>query len=297
MRKQYGRKLALERLDLDVRRGEVFGLLGPNGAGKSTTLKLLLGLARPTSGQARLLGIPISDYSARRRVGFLPEHFHFHDWLSGPELLRLHGRLFGISQEVLRRRIPALLERVGLTAHGVKPLRQYSKGMQQRIGLAQALVNEPDLIFLDEPTSGLDPLGRLLVRDIIAEQRARGAAVFLNSHLLGEVEVSCDRVAFLGEGRVLATRDLRAGSVGAVRVRVRARRMPLPLWQKYQLAAGPLPPDGAPALLNVASESELPILLRALVESGAEVFEFTPESQSLEELFLNIIGRAAAGEG
>ncbi|HWG36766.1 MAG TPA: ABC transporter ATP-binding protein [Terriglobales bacterium] len=296
MRKQYGRKLALERLDLDVRRGEVFGLLGPNGAGKSTTLKLLLGLARPTSGQARLLGIRISDFSARRRVGFLPEHFHFHDWLSGPELLRLHGRLFGIPQEVLRRRIPSLLERVGLAAHGVKPLRQYSKGMQQRIGLAQALVNEPDLIFLDEPTSGLDPLGRLLVRDIIAEQRARGAAVFLNSHLLGEVEVSCDRVAFLGEGRLLATRDLRAGAVGVVRVRVRARRMPLPLWQKYQLVAGPLPPDGAPALLNVASESELPILLRALVESGAEVFEFTPESQSLEELFLNIIGRAA-GEG
>jgi len=272
-------------------------LLGPNGAGKSTTLKLLLGLARPTAGNARLLGLPATEFAARRRIGFLPEHFHFHDWLSGPELLRLHGRLFGLSGDVLRRRIPALLARVGLDRHGAKPLRQYSKGMQQRIGLAQALINEPDLVFLDEPTSGLDPLGRLLVRDIIAEQRARGAAVFLNSHLLGEVEVSCDRVAFLRDGCVLATRDLRAGATCAVRVRVRARRLPPAVWQRHQAAAGPLPLEGAPALLQVACEAELPALLRALIEAGAEVFEFTPEAQSLEELFLNIIGRAAGGEG
>jgi ABC-2 type transport system ATP-binding protein len=273
--KFYGSRLAVAEMNLEVRRGEAFGLLGPNGAGKSTCLKMLLGLARPTAGSGRMLGRPLGDAGARRRVGFLPEHFHFQDWLSGAELLRLHGRLYGMSTDALRQRVPQLLARVGLENQGDKPLRDYSKGMQQRVGLAQALLNDPEILFLDEPTSGLDPLGRRLVREVIAEQRARGVTVFLNSHLLGEVEVSCDRVGFVKGGRLLEVRDVTAAADGPLEVRVRL--------------VGP----AGPRLVThrVAQESELPRLLRELVASGLEVAEFTPLRRSLEEVFLNVVGQ------
>src|SRR6266446_5939247 len=201
LRKVFGGKVAVRNLTLDVPRGEVFGFLGPNGAGKSTSVKMLLGLVFPTSGEAEILGHPAGDVKTRSKVGFLPEHFRFYDWLTPVELLRLHGRLYGMSHTVLRERVPVLLDLVGLTPHRDKRLRDFSKGMLQRIGLAQALMNEPELVFLDEPTSGLDPLGRLLVRDIIRDLKANGTSVFLNSHLLGEVEATCDRVVFVKQGR------------------------------------------------------------------------------------------------
>src|ERR1700732_3435611 len=208
LRKVFGGKVAVRRLTLEVARGEVFGFLGPNGAGKSTSVKMLLGLVSPTSGEAEILGQPVGDVKTRSRVGFLPEHFRFYDWLTGEELLKLHGRLYGMSRAALRERVPVLLDLVGLTPHRNKRLRDFSKGMLQRIGLAQALINDPDLIFLDEPTSGLDPIGGGLVRDIIKAQRDRGATVLLNSHLLGEVEITCDRVAFIKDGEVVETRQL-----------------------------------------------------------------------------------------
>jgi len=208
LRKVFGTKVAVEDLTLQVHRGEVFGFLGPNGAGKSTSVKMLLGLVAPTSGFARVLGRPVGDVGIRERLGFLPEHFRFHDWLTAEEFLRLHGQLYGMAPARLSERAGALLELVGLAAHREKRLRDFSKGMLQRIGLAQALLNDPELIFLDEPTSGLDPVGRRLVRDIIREQRSRGATVFLNSHLLSEVEITCDRVAFIRRGEVLAVREV-----------------------------------------------------------------------------------------
>src|SRR5262244_3375470 len=208
LRKVFSGKVAVRDLTLDVPRGEVFGFLGPNGAGKTTSVKMLLGLVSPTNGEAQVLGSPVGDVKTRSRVGFLPEHFRFYDWLTPTELLKLHGRLYGMSHAKLRERIPVLLGLVGLTPHRNKRLRDFSKGMLQRIGLAQALLNEPDLIFLDEPTSGLDPVGRRMVRDIIKAQRDRGATVLLNSHLLGEVEVTCDRVAFIKDGEVVETRTL-----------------------------------------------------------------------------------------
>jgi ABC-2 type transport system ATP-binding protein len=201
LRKVFSGKVAVRNLTLDVPRGEVFGFLGPNGAGKSTSVKMLLGLIFPTSGEAEILGRPAGDVKTRSKVGFLPEHFRFYDWLTSAELRKLHGRLYGMSHALLRERVPDLLDVVGLTPHRDKRLRDFSKGMLQRIGLAQALLNEPDLIFLDEPTSGLHPFGRRLVRDIIKAQRDRGATVLLNSHLLGEVEITCDRVAFIKEWR------------------------------------------------------------------------------------------------
>src|ERR1700722_17352144 len=222
LRKFCSCKVAVRNLTLDVARGEVFGFLGPNGAGKSTSVKMLLGLVFPTSGEAEILGRPAGDVKTRSKVGFLPEHFRFYDWLTSTELLKLHGRLYGMSHVMLRERVPALLDLVGITPHRNKPLRDFSKGMLQRIGLAQALLNEPDLIFLDEPTSGLDPFGRRLVRDIIKAQRDRGATVLLNSHLLGEVEITCDRVAFIRDGEVVETRQLSCETEEQIMVSIRA---------------------------------------------------------------------------
>ena len=208
-----------------MRRGEIFGFLGPNGAGKSTSIKMLLGLVKPSGGEAFVLGAPAGDVEVRRKIGFLPEDFRFYEWLTAAELLQLHGRLSGVPASELRERVPALIELVGLTPHRDKRLQNFSKGMLQRIGLAQALIHEPELIFLDEPTSGLDPMGRRLVRDIIRAQRDRGATVFLNSHLLSEIEITCDQVVFIREGEVVTSRDLRAIPEEEVRVVVRARKM------------------------------------------------------------------------
>src|SRR6184192_3738098 len=225
LRKVYGKKVAVRNLSLSVRCGEIFGFLGPNGAGKSTSIKMLLGLVKPTDGQALVLGAPSGSVEIRRKIGFLPEDFRFYTWLTASELLKLHGKLCGLSALSLAERVPALLELLGLTPHREKRLREFSKGMLQRIGLAQALINDPELIFLDEPTSGLDPMGRRLVRDIIKAQRSRGATVFLNSHLLSEVEITCDRVAFIKHGEVLETRPMEPILDGETRVTMRVGKL------------------------------------------------------------------------
>ena len=187
LRKEFGEKVAVADLTLQVEQGEVFGFLGPNGAGKTTSIKMLLGLTAPTAGEGYLLGQPLGDHRTRARIGFLPEHFRFHEWLTAAEFLDLHGRLYGMERSRRQEVIPDLLELVGLADRAGTRLSAFSKGMLQRIGLAQALLNDPALVFLDEPTSGLDPLGRRLVRNIINHLREEGTAVFLNSHLLGEI--------------------------------------------------------------------------------------------------------------
>ncbi len=290
LRKVFGAKVAVEGLTLEVRRGEVFGFLGPNGAGKSTSLKMLLGLVAPTAGEATLLGVPAGHVATRRKIGFLPEHFRFYDWLSAEELLRLHGRLYGMSAARLRERVPELLELVGLTPHRDKHLRDFSKGMLQRIGLAQALLNDPELVFLDEPTSGLDPVGRRLVRDIIKAERARGATVFLNSHLLSEVEVTCDRVAFIKRGEVLETRSLQALMDGETTVRLRARKLCADTVAGLASWASSVRVEGERLTLAVPSAAVLPEITRYLVGRGVDVYEIMPQRLSLEDLFLQIVG-------
>ncbi len=220
--KQYSALTAVDRLDLCVDAGEVFGFLGPNGAGKTTTVKMLLGLVRPTSGEARVLGCRPGDPAAMRRIGFLPEHFRFPPWLTAHNFLDMHGQLYGLSAAERRARIPQLLDRVGLGGRARSRLGEFSKGMQQRIGLAQALLNEPALVFLDEPTSGLDPVGRYEVREIIHELRQRGVTVFLNSHYLSEVEVTCDRVAIVKRGRVVRAGTLESLTRGSTQIEIRA---------------------------------------------------------------------------
>jgi ABC-2 type transport system ATP-binding protein len=288
--KVFGGKVAVRDLTLAVPRGEIFGFLGPNGAGKSTSIKMLLGLAKPTSGEAFVLGAPSGDVEIRRRIGFLPENFRFYEWLTPAELLHLHGRLCGVDAGELSKRVPALIELVGLTPHIDKRLQNFSKGMLQRVGLAQALIHEPDIIFLDEPTSGLDPLGRRTVRDIIRAQRDRGATVFLNSHLLSEIEITCDRVVFIREGEVVTSRDMRTQQEETVRVEVRARKLSLECVTGLARWSPSVQVDEERLTMTTQSRETLPDILRYLVATGADVYQFTPQRLSLEELFISVMG-------
>ncbi len=292
LRKEFGRKTAVANLSLQVKRGEVFGFLGPNGAGKTTSVKMLLGLTRPTAGTATLLGQPLGSRPARAKIGFLPEHFRFHEWLTAVEFLDLHGRLYGMGQAERQATIPDLLELVGLQDRSQTPLHAFSKGMLQRIGLAQALLNSPELVFLDEPTSGLDPIGRRLVRDIINGLRQESTAVFLNSHLLSEVEKTCDRVAFIRQGVVLETIDLHSYAAEAVQVNLRVGQpTPQLLHQLSQFGQGVMlsSADGRIAL-QLAHEEQIPALAAWLTAQGHALYELTPQRLSLEERFLQIIG-------
>jgi ABC-2 type transport system ATP-binding protein len=290
LRKVFDRKVAVEDLSLSVERGEVFGFLGPNGAGKTTSIKMLLGLIAPSGGQASLLGEPLGSVAARACIGFLPEHFRFHDWLSGAEFLALHADLYHIPRPAARQRVVELLDLVGLTPYAGKKLREYSKGMLQRIGLAQALLNQPELVFLDEPTSGLDPVGRRLVRDIIRDLRARGTTVFLNSHLLSEVEITCDRVAFIKHGQVIRTSLLKTLVEGELSVEIRARNLSAKALAGLSAWGQNVRLDDDHLNLTVQSEADLPAINRYLVEQGAEVFALRPQHISLEDLFIQIVG-------
>ena len=290
LRKQFGTTVAVSDLSLQVGDGEVFGFLGPNGAGKTTAVKMLLALVEPTSGTGRVLGAPLGDRAARARIGFLPEHFRFHETLTATELLRFHGRLYGLRGVSLDARVDRLLTRVDLVDAADRPLRGYSKGMLQRVGLAQALLNEPQLVFLDEPTSGLDPLGRLLVRGIIDELRADGATVFLNSHLLGEVEATCDRVVFVKRGRIVEERRLSAPTelldvglrVGPVTSAI------LEGLSRFGTDIDQPRPDLI--ALRTASDAAVPALVSWLVHEGVQIHAVQPRRKSLEDVFLDVMG-------
>jgi len=290
LRKVFGDKVAVADLTLTVGRGEVFGFLGPNGAGKTTAVKMLLGLIAPTSGEGKLLGVPLGEARGRQKVGFLPEHFRFHDWLTAEEFLRLHGELYQMSDVRLRHRVPELLDLVGLAPHAGKRLRAFSKGMLQRIGLAQALLNEPELVLLDEPTSGLDPVGRRLVRDIIHDLSQAGTTVFLNSHLLSEVEITCDRVAFIKHGVVLRTSILQDLVEGELTVEVRARGLTPEVVNGLSRWSQSIRLDGDHLSLTLPGEADLPEINRFLVERGVDVYGLSPKNISLEDLFIQIVG-------
>jgi ABC-2 type transport system ATP-binding protein len=291
LRKVYdGKKVAVEGLTLTVKQGEVFGYLGPNGAGKTTSIKMLLGLVRPTSGSALLLGEPVGTPRTRARVGFLPEHFRFHEWMQAREFLDLHGQLYGMSKADRHERIPQLLEMVDLSEVADQPLRTFSKGMNQRIGLAMALLPRPAVVFLDEPTSGLDPFGRLLVRDVIRAAQAEGTTVFLNSHLLSEVEVTCDRVAFIRKGRVVQAGTMAELSGGLVRVRIKLGALPPTLTDDLSTWGSRVEVIDERTLgLTLPDESTLPQLNAWLVSQGLDVYSLSPHHLSLEEMFVQIM--------
>ena len=291
LRKEFGDNAAVKCLTLQIQQGEVFGFLGPNGAGKTTSIKMLVGLIAPTSGKAALLGAPLGDRNTRAQIGFLPEHFRFQEWLTAREFLSLHGNLFGMERTRLAARINELLERVGLAGFRNKPLSTFSKGMLQRIGLAQALLNQPALVFLDEPTSGLDPVGRVLVRDIIGELRQQGTCVFLNSHLLSEIEVTCNRVAFISHGEVIRLLELASLDAGQVKVVLRVGEVSQEIASGLSTWAEAIQLDKHQLTLTARNEEALPEINRYLVTHGVAVYEISPKHVSLEELFIETVGK------
>jgi ABC-2 type transport system ATP-binding protein len=291
LRKVFGERAAVKGLTLQVNQGEVFGFLGPNGAGKTTSMKMLLGLIAPTSGSASMLGYPIGNRAALRHIGFLPEHFRFPEWLTAGEFLDIHGHLYGMETHDLRSRISELLERVGLADFRNKLLRTFSKGMLQRIGLAQALLNRPRLVFLDEPTSGLDPVGRRLVRDIIHELREEGTSVFLNSHLLSEIEVTCDRVAFIRHGEVARVLELASLDTKQSDVKIRTGGLTQEIISGLAQWGKNIRANGETLNLTISTETALPEITRYLVAKGVEVYAIIPQRVSLEDIFIETVGR------
>ncbi len=288
--KRFGRTVALAGLSMRVERGEVFGFLGPNGAGKTTAVKLFLGLTRATAGQGRLLGAPLGDREARRRVGYLPELFRYQPWLSAREVLGLHCELAGIPRPDRRAEIRTALDHVGLADRADDLVATFSKGMQQRLGLGAALLGRPELVLLDEPTSALDPLGRADVRRIIREARDHGTTVFLNSHLLTEVELVCDRVAVVDAGRVVAAGTLEE-LLGEDSVRIRVTG--LDGEARAALAGfGPLTDDGDWLAIRPIGADRIPELVAAIVAAGGRVHAVEPGRASLEERFLGLMSEA-----
>jgi ABC-2 type transport system ATP-binding protein len=292
LHKRYGRTIALESLDLRVERGEIFGLLGPNGAGKTTTVKLLLGLTAPTSGDGRLLGRPMGDRDARRRTGYLPELFRYPAWLRAREVLGLHCELAELPRRTWHDEVERALERVGLRTRGNDRVSGFSKGMQQRLGLGVALLGEPEMVILDEPTSALDPLGRDEVRGIIRDAGARGTSVILNSHLLGEVERLCSRVAIIHRGRSIAA-GLVTELLGEPALRLRFSGLADP--EVLLSGFGPLV-EVRPgmALLRPLAPELVPDVVAAVVGAGGRVHAVEPGRGSLEDAFLDLVRGDAA---
>ena len=288
LRKRYGRRQAVEDVSLEVHCGEVVGLLGPNGAGKTSVIKMLLGLVQPDEGQVMLLGRPATDPAARTLVGYLPELFRYQPWLSANEVLTLHVRLTGLDVSAQARR--DCLSLVGLTERADDRVGGFSKGMQQRLGLAVALIARPEFVVLDEPTSALDPLGRVDVRDIVLELKSRNVAVLLNSHLIGEVERVCDRVVILDRGRVAASGTL-TELLGQRELRLRLTDVSATA-EALLTSAGKVDRVGdcyTVALPTADDNTVIPDLVRDLATIGTRVHAVEPGRMSLEERLLGIL--------
>lgn len=287
---------ALAGIDFEIAPGEVFGLLGPNGAGKTTTVKILLGLTFPTSGEARILGLPARNPESRRRAGYLPEDHRFPGYLTARQTLSIFGRMAGLSPAETKERIPQLLSRVRLPEWGDVKVKKFSKGMTQRLGLAAALIHRPDVLLLDEPTDGVDPVGRREIRDLLREEAARGTAILLNSHLLSEIELTCDRVTVLRKGSVAATgtiKELTAtpGLAGANQVRYRMVAYgvtPSLLGGLQQLEASIAQTNGH-FELGVRDYAHLNSVIDRIRSEGAELRELTPLRSTLEDVFVDLV--------
>jgi ABC-2 type transport system ATP-binding protein len=293
--KRYGRIEALKGVSIEVEPGEIFGLLGQNGAGKTTLVKILLGITRPTAGAARLLGVAVGASAVRRRVGYLPEDHHFPDYHTGYSLLDFYGALLSVPRRVRRQRIPQVLALVGLVGRMHYKIRTYSKGMKQRVGIAQALMHDPEVIFLDEPTDGVDPVGRREIRKLLQELKEQGKTIFVNSHLLGEVELMCDRVAILQAGRLI-----RCGTIGTLTE------------QKGMFVIGLAPGQEFPSeeaarrgyqveasddhwVVHVADGQNIDPIVDLLRSRGLSVRHLIEKRQSLEEMFMETVVAAEPG--
>jgi ABC-2 type transport system ATP-binding protein len=281
---------ALDSLTLSVNAGEIFGFLGPNGAGKTTTLKLLTRLIYPTSGTARILGQPIDDVATRSRVGYLPENPYFYDYLSGRELLEYTAALFGVPKREASTRADELLHLVGLEPDQAdRQLRKYSKGMLQRIGIAQALINDPEIVFMDEPMSGLDPIGRREIRDLLLTLRAKNKTVFFSSHILSDVEALCDRAAILSRGKLLRSGTVQElsgaqdSALEVIAIGIEASCLREVSQSVASLESATPTPNGVHLVLG--DETEVDQALAAIRRCGGKLVSINPRRRSLEDIF------------
>ena len=291
LRKEFQRTVALEALSMTVRRGEIFGFLGPNGAVKTTAVKLLLGLVHPTGGEAMVLGAPAGDVETRRRIGYLPELFRFQAWLTAREVLLLHCRLLKLPSGRWPVLVTEALSTVGLSVRGDGKVGGFSKGMQQRLGLGVALLGDPELVVLDEPTSALDPVGRHHVREIILALRSRGTTVFLNTHLLEEVEYVCDRAAVIDKGQTIATGTLAelVGKQSSVRLQVSDLEG---RWWERLRGFGTWTAEDGWLVVSGIEAGKVPDLVRTVVDLGGRIAAVVPEHKSLEDRFLELLGQS-----
>ncbi|MGB9877017.1 MAG: ATP-binding cassette domain-containing protein [bacterium] len=279
---------AVDNLDLVVERGEIFGFLGPNGAGKTTTIKMLLGLIFPSSGQAWVLGNPIGDKKTREKISYMPENPYFYDFMTGEELLHFYGSLFGLKGKTLRDKVDELLELVGLSEHRKKEVRGYSRGMLQRIGIAQCLLNDPELLILDEPTSGLDPIAHREVRELFIRLKEQGKTILLCSHQLSDVEMVCDRVGIMNKGKLVKLGKLEELlRVGEMEIAVEGLE-PGKIEQVEKVASRVYKKDGD-YLLYADGEEKAQEIIDFVRNNGGKILSIVPLRRSLEELFVEIV--------
>lgn len=281
---------AVSNLNLTVNEGEIYGFIGPNGAGKTTTIKILMGLGYPTSGSVKIFGKPAQDVETKALVGFLPERPYFYEYLTAAEFLDFYGRLFGISKDTRLKRIEALLERVSLTPHRNTQLRKFSKGMLQRVGLAQALINEPRLVVLDEPMSGLDPLGRMLIRDLIVELKKQGKTVFFSTHILSDVELICDRVGIIigGQRKEEGTLDeLLSHKTNLIELVLKPQANAMDkMIEVLSPVAILVEKQGELLQIKVRDKAAKKVVFDTAIATGAEIESIVNRRESLEELFM-----------
>jgi ABC-2 type transport system ATP-binding protein len=292
LRKVYQQIIAVDDISLVTYRGEAFGFLGPNGAGKSTVVKILTGLVTPTKGTVRILGQPLDHIETRRKVGYLPEFPSFHRWLKARDFLEFHGRLYGLKGDVLEKRIMEVLAMVGLAGREHQKLGTFSKGMLQRIGLAQAIIAKPDLVILDELVSGLDPVGQRDMRDLLRELKTEGTSIFLNSHLLADVEAICDRVAIINQGRILKV-GAPAELFDKKKVfEVRVDHISEELFQRLKAVSLDIQhadDDPCHLLIELEHEEQSADIADIVHASGARLYTLAPRHLSLEQIFFQTI--------
>ena len=288
---QRGEVVAVDHLDIEVEEGEIFGFLGPNGAGKTTTIKMLLGLIFPDEGLAEVLGFPAGAQEMRRQVSYLPENPYFYDHLTGGELLDFYGRIFGLGNAERAKRVDSLMDLVGLRNDKAKQIKQYSKGMTQRIGIAQALINDPKVLIFDEPTSGLDPVAHIEIRNLIESLRQQGKTIFLSSHQLSDVELVCDRICILNYGKLVKQ--------GRVEDLIAEGRTEITATGVSDAVAGQLETPGASVtrqdgrvMVTVSDEVEINAVIDAVRNGGGKIVSVVPLKRTLEEIFVETVGLA-----
>ncbi|MBQ0105377.1 MAG: ABC transporter ATP-binding protein [Armatimonadetes bacterium] len=281
------KQTAVENVNFQVKEGEIFGFIGPNGAGKTTTIKTLLGLLKPTSGEITILGKPLGDIEIKKRISYLPENPYFYQHMNSYEILDFYGQLFKIPKDIRQKRIAELLEKVGLAKDGKRNLKEYSKGMLQRVGLAQTLINEPDLVFLDEPTSGLDPIAHKDIQDIIFDLKKNGKTVFMSSHQLSDVENVCDRVAIIKRGKIVRMGTMEELLEDGITV-ITVDNASDELIKNLSDIADKIKPDGKRYNIYVKNQENIYKVIDT-VRSKANLISVVPQKQSLEDLFVDII--------